>query len=207
MIHVCVPVLRRYDKLRELVLSLAQSTVRPDAIYVIDNGQSPDRMNAVSEVTSIPFITHTPKKPLGVAESWNWFINNVDEERVIANDDIVFAPQSLGALVASKADLVWSAGEGFSCFVIRDSCIDKLGLFDEEISPGYGYYEDDDYLQRLDGRGTKPRMAVAENVQTGIKHDRSSTLRAASHEEILKHHQKFKIAQSNYMKKWGLTSI
>lgn len=205
MLNVCVPVLRRYDMLKELIDSLSQSTIRPDALYIIDNGRKSERLRSVLGETSLTTVTHTPAKPMGVAESWNWFIMNVDEERVIANDDILFAPDSLQKMVECPTDLVW--GSGFSCFLIRDACIAKLGFFDEEISPGYGYYEDDDYLQRLDGRGTKPRNATAENVECGIVHRRSSTLQAASHEEILEHHRRFKIAQANYMKKWGLKSL
>lgn len=208
MINVCVPTLRRYDLLKKLVESLGPSTVRPDAIYIVDNGQDQDgRLRKVIEATTIPIFTYTPCKPMGVAESWNWFLDNVPEERVIANDDITFATESLEKLVACPADLVWASGIGFSCFVIRNSCVEKLGRFDETISPGYGYYEDEDYLQRLDGRGTKPRQATAENVDCGVKHLKSSTLLAASHKQILEHHRKFKIAQNNYMKKWGLTTI
>jgi GT2 family glycosyltransferase len=205
MINVCVPTLRRYDMLKKMIASLSESTLRPDSIYVIDNGRSPDRMQSVVSVTTIPVHVHLPDLPMGVAESWNWFLDNVPEERVITNDDITFAPESLAALVERPEDLVW--GSGFSCFLIRDSCVKKLGRFDESISPGYGYYEDDDYLQRLDGRGTKPRQATAENVACGIVHENSSTLRAADRHQILEHHRRFKIAQANYMKKWGLTTI
>jgi hypothetical protein len=179
------------------LLSLQQSTLKVGAVYIINNGGLPIYL----EQTPFPVLIHT-SAPMGVAESWNWFINNVPEERVITNDDIEFLPDSLEKLVASKADLVW--GKGFSCFVIRDSCVRKIGLFDEAISPGYGYYEDEDYLQRLDGRGTRERSASAENVDAGLRHEHSATLKAASHAEILEHHRRFKIAQENYAKKWGV---
>lgn len=207
MVNVCVPVLKRYDLLQDLVNSLKKSRVVPTCLYIIDNGRNKDRLVQVIDAEAFRVEVHTPPKPMGVAESWNWFIKNVPEERIIANDDVVFGGESLELLVSAKADLVWAQGCGFSCFLIRNSCVEKIGLFDEAISPGYGYYEDEDYLQRLDGRGTRPPSAIAANVRCGVEHFKSSTLQASTHEEQLAHHRKFKIAQANYMNKWGLSSL
>jgi hypothetical protein len=204
VITVCVPTLKRYDLLRRMVRSLEQSTVKPDCISIIDNGQDGQRLTEA--LAGIPFATDTftPVHKLGVAASWNWFIKNVPEHRLITNDDITFAPDSLAKMLEPDADLIWAAGVGFSCFVIRDSCVKKLGYFDETISPGYGYYEDEDYLQRLDGRGTREPSAKALNVDSGVKHEHSATLKASSRQELLDHHRKFKIAQTNYINKWSL---
>lgn len=204
--NVCIPVLKRYDLLRELLVSLQQSTIQPD-VWIINNGKDTARLDVAIGITVHPPFVHTPMQPMGVAESWNWFIQHVPEERVIVNDDITFAPDSLAKLSSSTADLVWAKDIGFSCFLIRDSCVEKVGFFDESISPGYGYYEDEDYLQRLDGRGTRMPSAVAENVVCGVKHVRSATLAACSPVETAEHHRKFKIAQSNYMQKWGIVSL
>lgn len=204
MINICVPVLRRYDLLREMVRSCRASNVQPDNYYIIDNGKNKHKLLQALGDLDLSVKVHTPAESLGVAASWNWFIRHVSEERVIVNDDITFGPDSLELLLASKADLVWAKGCGFSCYVLRDACVAKLGLFDEAISPGYGYYEDEDYLQRLDGRGTRAPSAVAEEVKCGVLHHKSATLQAASHAELLEHHRKFKIAQGNYVKKWAL---
>jgi hypothetical protein len=204
MINICVPVLKRYDLLREMVKSCQSGSVRPDHYYVIDNGRSHAKVLEALGDFDISVKLHTPPKRMGIAKCWNWFIDKVGEERVIVNDDILFAPTSLEQLLASKADLVWAKDSGFSCFVLRDSCVEKLGRFDETISPDYGYYEDEDYLQRLDGRGTREPSAIAEAIDCGVVHRKSSTLQAASHEEILEHHRLFKSAQWNYATKWGL---
>lgn len=135
---------------------------------------------------------------MGVAESWNWFIENVPEERVICNDDVNFAPDSLERLVATKGDIV-SAGCGFSCFVIRDSCVRKIGLFDESISPGYGYYEDDDYMARLRRGG----LHFA-SIDCGVAHLVSQTLKSFTEAEMQEHHRKFHIARANFVSKWGM---
>jgi len=202
MINVCVPVLRRYDLLRNLLRSLCSSTTVP-RVFIIDNGRNRGLLDEACSDVPLDITVERPGIPMGVAESWNWFIKRVPEERVISNDDIVFASDSLERLVATDAELAW-AGYGFACYLIRDSCVQKIGLFDETISPGYGYYEDEDYLQRLDGRGTRERSANAAVVECGIQHFNSGTLKAASHEEILEHHRRFKIAQANYSKKWGV---
>jgi hypothetical protein len=208
MINVCVPVIKRYDLLREMLLSLQWSTPQPDGVYVIDNGNDKDKMDAaVNDVNLLCDIVVWPsERPLSVAASWNWFLMSVPEDRVIVNDDVTFAPESLSKLVAPDADLVWAAGCGFSCFVLRDSCVKKVGLFDEAISPGYGYYEDEDYLQRLDGRGTREPIARATNVECGVTHLKSQSL-PDSIKGMQEHHRRFKIAQYNYMKKWGLASL
>jgi hypothetical protein len=203
-INVCVPVLKRYDLLVQLVNSLMDSDVKPTSLTVMNNGEG--RVHLPPDLGFRLEILR-PGHPKGVAESWNWFIEHVREERVIVNDDIVFAPDSIGKLVAAEGDLIFAEGCGFSCYVLRDSCVEKIGLFDELISPGYGYYEDDDYLQRVDGRGTKSPRASLVNVDCGVVHMRSQTLAVSTPEEVNEHHRKFKIAQANYMQKWGLTTI
>lgn len=204
MIHVCVPVLKRYDLLRALLLSLGESRVPVDCVWIIDNGRDEARLSFAIVESPVKVTTITPDKPMGVAESWNYFIENVPEERIICNDDIEFGPYSIESIISAPEDLVW-AGFGFACFLIRDSCVAKIGKFDETISPGYGYYEDEDYLQRLDGRGTRERSATATNVYAGLRHIHSGTLKASSHAELLEHHRRFLIAQGNYAKKWGVT--
>ncbi len=203
-VSICVPVLKRYDLLRELLLSLHHSTVMPEAVYIINNGLDTAKLEAVLSASPVTVFVETPERNLGVAASWNRFIQETEDDRIIVNDDVVFGPNAIATLTASECDLAWAAGLGFACFMIRDACVEKVGFFDEEISPGYGYYEDEDYLQRLDGRGTKPRVAAAENVRCDVKHATSSTLQASSHDEIVEHHRKFKIAQANYIKKWHL---
>ncbi len=203
MIHVCVPVLRRYDLLKELLKSLEPSTV-PYQVSIIDNGKDAERL-AFVKAESVLRDIYTPTVPLGVAESWNWFIQNVPEERIIVNDDVIFAPDSLERMVATKNELAWSFEAGFSCFLIRDACVRVVGLFDETISPGYAYYEDEDYMMRVNGKGTKPSLVVCGHVECGVVHAvQSQTLKAATRKELGEHHRKFRIARVNFAEKWGL---
>jgi len=190
--------------LHELAESLTKSTV-PYALRVIDNGRNAEKLSAA--LNGYPYEVHTPSKPMGVAESWNWFIDHVAEERIIANDDILFAPDSLERIVASPYDLTWTKEAGFSCFLIRDRCVQKIGVFDESISPGYGYYEDEDYAQRVDGKGTKPPRCSRGDVECGVEHRKSSTLASYTPEEMEAHHRRFWVAQINYMRKWGIKEM
>jgi hypothetical protein len=204
MIHVCVPTIKRYDMLCELAESLTKSTV-PYELRVIDNGRNPEKLHGA--LNGYLYQAYMPPKPMGVAESWNWFIDYVPEERIISNDDILFAPDSLERIVASSYELTWTKEAGFSCFLIRDRCVQKVGVFDESISPGYGYYEDEDYAQRVDGKGTKPPLCSRGDVVSGVEHRRSSTLAVATPEEMEEHHRRFWVAQINYMRKYGIKEM
>lgn len=197
MVNICVPVLKRYDLLRMMLASLRFSTVTPKMVYVIDNGRDEGRTNTALALSPVPFRVMRPDIPLGVAESWNWFIDNVEEDRIITNDDVTFGTQSIEKMVAAEADIVCAVG--FSCFLIRDSCVDKVGTFDEDISPGYGYWEDIDYGERI-RRCSNVKLA---NVDCGVVHLGSQTLAARSPGEMLDHHGRFMLARANYIAKWG----
>jgi len=204
MIHVCVPVLRRYDLLRGLLQSLKPSTALYE-VHVIDNGRNEEKLREAAVGFEIDAII--PKRSFGVAESWNWFIKNIPEERIISNDDIVFAPDSLERMVATPHDLAWSFEAGFSCFLIRDKCVETVGLFDELISPGYGYFEDQDYAMRVNGKGTKTPMVKSGHVECGVTHLLSKTLEAATRDQLSDHHYRFMIAKKNFEAKWGSEAL
>lgn len=195
-VSVCVPVLKRYDLLRGMLLSLEKSAIKVDVAYVLDNGRNQETLNRALDGIKLEIWTHAPEKPMGVAESWNWFLRDVPEERIIANDDVLFAPETVGLLLARTEPLV--LGCGFSCFVLRDACVDKVGYFDEEISPGYAYYEDEDYMTRV----LQLKVPVA-GIECGVEHLRSSTLVASTPAELEQHHRKFRRAMENYRRKHG----
>lgn len=196
MINICVPVLKRYDLLRQLLVSLQTSTVMPDAVYVINNGRDIARLTAALSVSPCPAHILLPDEPLGLAEAWNWFIDNVPEERFIVNDDIEFAPTSLEQMLVRPEAFV-SCTFGFSCFLLRDTCVRVVGRFDEGISPGYAYFEDRDYLNRM-----HEAKLLDYVVDCGVKHGHSQTPAAYSDAEWIAHHKKFVIAQENFLRKW-----
>lgn len=86
----------------------------------------------------------------------------------------------------------------FSCFILPDKIINDVGLFDEWISPKYAYFEDNDYSHRmsLKGYGIKQCEAV-------VRHGGSSTIKNFDRTSMNAHHEKFRLARSHYVKKWG----
>lgn len=196
-VHLCVPVLKRYDLLRNMLASIMAGTVRP-RIHVIDNGRDSKRLRAAvgDHIVSV-FV---PDEPMGLAAAWNWFIESVPEERIIVNDDLIFAPRSLEQMLAADGECVSAlAGtNAFSCFLIRDSCVSKVGLFDEEISPGYAYFEDCDYAERMALIGLEITA-----VECGVVHIGSQTIALNDGPEWKRHHERFAVAKANFMAKWG----
>jgi len=87
----------------------------------------------------------------------------------------------------------------FSLFVISNFIIDKVGLFDETISPNYAYYEDNDYYRRMQLLGYNLNKVKACNVG----HYSSATLKSYNSQQTREHHMRFNIATENYVKKWG----
>lgn len=200
-VHLGVPVLRRYDLLRQLLLSAEASTVRPILTVIVDNGQKPEKIAEALQGLSLPIEVRTPDTPLGVAASWNYLLARLPQERIITNDDITFTPEAIKEMCDTPGDLVF--GYGYSCFLLRDSAIAKVGLFDENISPGYAYWEDIDYDMRARQVVRCGIPFVQVNAPCTINHLGSQTNAVATPQEIQDHHRKFELAKSNFRKKWA----
>jgi GT2 family glycosyltransferase len=191
MISICVPVLNRYDLLERLISSLDGSTAQPYRVIVMDNGRKAWRP-AQGHVE-----VFTPNEPMGVAQSWNWFIRGTSDERFLVNDDIIFAPGSVDRMIAQPSCFV-SCTFGFSCFLLRDECVSRVGMFDEAISPGYAYYEDRDYYNRMKQAGIRDIV-----IECGVRHGHSQTLAAFTPEQKREHDKRFAVARDNFTRKWG----
>lgn len=112
---------------------------------------------------------------LGVAASWNlgmklaidapwWFITN---------DDVVFLPGTLAALVAKLADetpQVVCLAHGFEAFAINRAALETVGWFDENFHPAYCEDTDFEYRCRLAG-------VPVRQLALGLRHDRSATIK------------------------------
>jgi hypothetical protein len=196
-VHLCIPVLKRYDLLHTLIASLDNSTVQP-LFYIVDNGRDAERLHA--SMSGRSYVVHRPDEPLGLASAWNWFIENTPEERLLANDDVTFVADSIERMIDLEGDFVSAlpGSNAFSCFLLRDSCVEKVGLFDETISPGYAYYEDCDYVNRMILKGIP-----ITGMLCGVEHAGSQTTAQYSPQEWSSHHEKFLTAQNNFVKKWG----
>lgn len=197
---VCIPTLNCYDLLQRCVTSILAGTVVPDRILIIDNGLALQG-NVTFDDPRIQIFT--PSENMGVAASWNWFLAHTDKARIITNDDIIFAPDTVARMneAVNNGALFVHGNEatgGFSLFAVTDEAVNKVGLFDEGISPKYAYYEDNDYAYRLKLAGI-----TREDVETAIFHTGSAALRRYSPIQETEHWRKFLIAKLNYVKKWG----
>lgn len=199
-INICIPTLNRYDKLSLLLDSLEKGSLMPNNVYILDNGGN------LTVDRKYNFEVHVFKYGinLGVAGSWNWFIDNIPELRLICNDDLIFREHSLKTFVENSHPEIISSPEGmasnaYSCFIFPNKTLELIGRFDDSISPNYAYFEDNDYAYRLKLKGLS--LYIVGNVD--ISHDHSSTLKAFSETQRSEHHRKFNKARDNYKRKWG----
>lgn len=199
-INICIPVLNAYKQLAQCIESIENSSVIVDNIYIINNGTE-----IIHNDKPYIHIHHSPFN-LGVAASWNWFLDNVQEYRIICNDDIIFERGSIERMIEcyDSNNLVFVNNSNnpqtnaFSCFLLPQNIIDRVGKFDEGISPNYGYFEDNDYYYRMSLQGFYITQCDA-----SVYHAGSSTLRNFSHIQKESHHKRFRTARDNYVKKWG----
>lgn len=200
-LNICIPVLNRYDLLDKLLVSLLSSTMKPSGVYIIDNGGN---LSIRRELVSLNIAVHRPNGNIGVAKSWNWFLKNVKDVRVISNDDVVFYPDSLEKLVKhyDKNYLVYPNGvengiNSFSCFMLPDNIVKNVGYFDEEFFPAY--YEDNSYHLRMKQKGFDIKLAK----DSLVSHFKSGTLDAFSKQEMEEHHKRFRRNTELYKRMWG----
>ena len=197
-IIVGVPTLNRYDLLANLVNSINDGTVVPNAIVIIDNGgqfkkwiqQTPSNLRLVNNGN------------LGVAGAWNKIINGITDEDcvVISNDDLEFEPDTLEKFYSATEEFVSctcvSALNKFSLFKITKACVDKAGKFDEEFFPAY--FEDNSYQ-----RSMILSNVIEGTITSDVKHLGSQTIKSLNSIQLREHHANFEKNKAMYKAMWG----
>lgn len=200
-VYITTIVFNRHDCLANLFRSCAKSNRRPDGVYVVDHGYDESKVYALEpELDGIPLTVVTIEDP-GCALAANWFLKNVPEDRIGCGDDVEFEPDAIGIMADTPGEFVIPEPtlNPAACCAIRDSCVQRIGYFDEKISPQYLYFDDTDFLRRLGlagGRQTVAKGAFVKHVGNASL----SRLTPAQHQE---HVRRFNIAHENYLKKWG----
>lgn len=193
--NICIPTLNSVNSFWKCIHSIHESSMVAD-IWVIDNG------GHVNELASRMKV-HKPPFNLGVAGSWNWFIDNVPAPRIITNDDIYFDTYAIETMWRQQdfENLIIpeNLSNSFSCFLLSDETVSKVGRFDEWISPRYAYFEDNDYSYRMSQLGVGIKRAVGAYVE----HIGSSTLKSFTKQQAKEHHDRFRLARDHYIQKWG----
>lgn len=202
MVSVCIPVLNNYSGLEECIRSIQDSDMKVDQIVVIDNG------GGIKD-NDIPNVTvFKPGFNMGVAASWNWFIDNVEGVKIITNDDIIFNKDTIRLMLEAYNEnaIIFPPSldpnqlNAFSCFLIPQKIINEVGKFDEWISYRYAYFEDNDYHYRMSLLG----FAVLP-CEGRVSHAGSATLKKFDFNQERSHHERFRLAEKHYIEKWGST--
>lgn len=171
---VIIPTLNQTDRLCRLI----ESFDRPVGdVVIIDNGVrwprgarlDIPRVRACRSQT----VLEIPNN-LGVAASWNLGIKVLPhaDRWLIVNDDAWLHEGSLQVLdsESDRTSVTFAdVNPSWSCFVLGDDVVRKVGLFDERLYPAY--FEDTDYARRCDLAGVPVRTVYAP-----VSHDNSSTL-------------------------------
>jgi hypothetical protein len=149
-----VPVLNRGDLLLDMVnsidypvgkLAIVQNGHDADVVEAIDKIKLGINPNIKSVYISIPF------RNLGVSPSWNHIITSFPEASLIVmpSSDIKFGSGDLAKIMETHQTRpdAFLLIDGFACFAITQTVVEKVGLFDENIYPCY--FEDNDYHRRM----------------------------------------------------------
>jgi GT2 family glycosyltransferase len=201
VITLCIPVLSKYDLLYKCIASAEAGIVKPDRYLIQDNGTFIEKEKLGVSSNRIEVMTNY--KNIGVAASWNKFIKSTQEIRIISNDDVEFFPDTIKIIVDNYDPETINASYGehvnaFSLFTFPDSFIKLVGYFDETISPNYAYFEDNDYIYRMKLLGLGFHYS-----QFKYGHVGSATIKSMTHDQLSLHHEKFRLARKNYIRKWG----
>lgn len=213
MFVLACPTYRRYDTCVEMIKSAYLGTKVPDYTVILDNGGSFSEyianVNATGffrEVEGVQIEVVTAPENLGVAKSWNTFLQSMQEGDMIliVNDDITFTANSIQSLydaAVASDDVLMVASDTlgvnvFSCFIIKRDAVTRFGYFDEGFYPAY--FEDNDYARRMFLDGYE-----ALRVPCELGHIGSATLATYSPDEMNTHHEHFRRNQTYYIAKWG----
>lgn len=155
-----VPILNGTNWLKRLIDSV---DIPVDRLLIINNNglseidSELNKLKSSNELIKKVDILNMPGN-IGVASSWNLIIKSfiMKPYWVISNHDVCFTPGLLRELYDkaenSKIDIVFGSGGDFGqgsydLFLIKDSVVKKIGLFDENCYPAY--CEDVDYIMRI----------------------------------------------------------
>jgi len=152
--------------------------------FVVFNNNGRDQIT--DEVENIkglsnPFVnrvhvTHMPSN-IGCSGAWNLIIKSFMKAPywVISNHDVMFEPGFLQEMQTRAEDdevgVVHGSGGGWDIFLLKDWMVQRYGLFDENLYPGY--CEDMDYGMRFIHDDVKRVMSLEHGYYHGTKKDYS----------------------------------
>lgn len=203
MINFCLPTYRSFEHCRNAILAAKQSSLPPDRCTIIDNSGH----NAIEPfVHDLSDVVIWPQAyNLGVAQSFNVFMSTLDDDIIIANDDVFVHEHTIEALINAAhnnpRDIFFAgsghSGNAFSLFLLKKKGWLEIGPFDKRFYPGY--FEDNDYAYRMRLKGYS--IIAVENAT--YDHIGSSTIKTYNQEMMQQHHHDFNRNAQYYLSKWG----
>lgn len=207
MINYCIPTYRSFEHCKNAILTAMQSSLPPDKYIIIDNsGNGSGSLYLQPLIEKYSSIIIWPQTyNLGVAQSFNLFMQGLDDHIIIANDDVFVHTDTIKALVEAAENTprdIFFAGSGhsgnaFSLFLLKKKGFCEIGSFDKRFYPGY--YEDNDYAWRMHLKGYN--IITVETAT--YDHIGSSTIKTYNQEEMEQHHRDFSRIGQYYRSKWG----
>lgn len=227
---VCVPTYKRFDLCVQMIESALQGTVKPEHIYILDNGAGEFDTYLNTHTIDLPkeCMIIRAQYNMGVARGWNTLLRAVmftkpDSYAVVVNDDILFKDDTLELFQlyeniqradreytddemseVGKATIFCGAGidapNAFSMFMVHPK------TFFETLGPFDetlypAYYDDNDMHYRMKLVG----MDLYRIPNCGAIHQESgsATLKAYTEDEKARHDHEFRRNQKYYTLKWG----
>jgi GT2 family glycosyltransferase len=216
MLILCTPTYKRYDLCGRMIDSARQGTVKPDGVFVLDNGGTLD--------IEQPAFRHcnviTLGMNIGVARGWNYLMNTAldlygpDVWTLIVNDDIEFLPDTIEKFTSTITSLTVESDldeypilcgadmglNAFSMFACQPARLKRvLGWFDESIWPAY--FDDNDMHYRM--KLAKLDLFRIPDCHANHAEGGSATLKSYTAKEEAEHHVQFRRNQVYYILKWG----
>jgi GT2 family glycosyltransferase len=164
--------LKRFDLAERLMLSIDHPV---EHLIVIDNSGTQDWMPPRVSMAKYQWNIQVPQG-LGLVGAWNLIVKSSPSAPywVLVNDDAWFEPGAL-AKIAEKADpnalSFVDIVPDWSCIVLGERVVEKVGLYDERFYPLY--FDDNDYERRIDKKGIEIKR-----IDAKVHHENSSTLKS-----------------------------
>lgn len=225
-----IPIVNGFHWLKRLIDSIDFPI---DTVIVLNNNS--DDLTLVEDLNSLSNhkykyiqkikICHLPAN-IGVAAAWNLIIkSNINcPFWLISNHDIAFTPGVLEQFYHLANDNRYDIVNGdsgdfnngsYELFLVKESLINKIGLFDENFYPAYG--EDTDYIMRIHSYNLlNPNSQInkafvnipffhGENLISDPDcYAKSGSQTARQNQEIFDRLQNINLINFEYMtKKWG----
>lgn len=195
-LNLCVTTFNRQDLLGACLRTACAGTRKPDHIYLVDQANRKDLIFEALRGLEVDYTLIDLCEYRGSeAAAINYYFDWVSEERVIAHEDVVFAPDSLERFLSVPGDFVIDQTMGVMTY--RDPCR-LAGYYDLQMSPNYFRFVDVDFEDRLAELGIHPTV-----VDAGIRHVVDGTMKGCDAVALAEYHRRVEIARVNYERKWG----